>query len=157
MIVPSVPSFALLATLVWLFSAYFTKPTLKIFAFSKQCRCKNQAPFSLYQSLSHSCTPVCVQTHTHFRELWNQRIGGWMGSQGFHAKSTVYTREPSIMKVSNTGEPITSLGRLFQWIVLTVKKFPCVQLEGVTFLPTCCLFHRIPCKKGASTFFTATL
>lgn len=67
------PSFALLATLLWLFPAYFTKPTLEIFTFSKQCWCKSQAPFSLYQSLPHrAAAHQCVCPDTQISE--NHRI-----------------------------------------------------------------------------------
>ncbi|NWQ69161.1 RA54B protein, partial [Neopipo cinnamomea] len=67
-----------------------------------------------------------------------------------------------ISKVPNVGEPTTSFGRLFQWlIVLTVKKFPLVSdwnlpRNNLYPLPLV-FFHVTPGKKGVSLFSTASL
>lgn len=163
-----VPSFALLATLVGLFSAYFTRPPLEIFAFSKWCRYRNQAPFSSFTTASPTVqlhTRMCVQTHKFqgITESQNTRLDGisgiiWSNFSQTQSRQGSPAHCPASKKCPTLGKPLPppwgdySNGLFSLWKNSFVHSW-----KEQCFLFTCCLFHTTSCKKGASIFFVATL
>lgn len=116
---------------------------------------------SVCTKASPCCTPVCVSRHTDFRESKNTRLDGTSGI----IWSNFSWQKHSLDKVAQYSAQHHKSAQHWGNHHLPGEMIPmhfshCEKMSlcaaGRSNLSSC-LFHMTPCKKGAPTFFVATL